>query len=116
MSHASYDVVPPPPAHSFHKILQLSASLFSVHLPSQSRFLPDKAIDLVDEACSNVRVALDSKPEAIDGLERQRQRLLVEEAALKKEKDPISVARLEEVKKELVTLEDSLRPLQVWGV
>lgn len=47
-----------------------------------------QAIDLVDEACSNVRVQLDSKPENIDSLERQRIRLQVEEQALKKEKDP----------------------------
>jgi len=47
-----------------------------------------QAIDLVDEACSNVRVQLDSKPENIDSLERQRVRLQVEEQALKKEKDP----------------------------
>jgi ATP-dependent Clp protease ATP-binding subunit ClpB len=43
----------------------------------QSRFLPDKAIDLMDEACSNVRVQLDSKPEALDALERQMTRLKV---------------------------------------
>lgn len=49
-----------------------------------------QAIDLVDEACSNVRVQLDSKPEDIDSLERQRVRLQVEEQALKKEKDPLS--------------------------
>ncbi len=61
------------------------------------RFLPDKAIDLVDEACANVRVQLDSKPESIDLLERQRIRLLVEQEALKKEKDPLSKARLTEV-------------------
>jgi ATP-dependent Clp protease ATP-binding subunit ClpA len=48
---------------------------------------PHQAIDLVDEACSNVRVQLDSKPENIDSLERQRIRLQVEEQALRKEKD-----------------------------
>jgi len=51
----------------------------------------------MDEACSNVRVELDSKPEIIDGMERLRIRLQVEQAALKKEKDPISVGRLEQV-------------------
>jgi ATP-dependent Clp protease ATP-binding subunit ClpB len=51
----------------------------------------------MDEACSSVRVELDSKPEAIDGLERHKTRLQVEEAALKKEKDPQSVTRLEQV-------------------
>lgn len=72
-----------------------------------------QAIDLVDEACSSVRVQLDSKPEQIDGMERQRIRLQVEEAALGKEKDPISRARLEEVRKELAALEDALRPLAI---
>lgn len=51
----------------------------------------------MDEACSNVRVELDSKPEAIDGMERVRVRLQVEEAALKKEKDQLSRSRLEQV-------------------
>jgi ATP-dependent Clp protease ATP-binding subunit ClpA len=69
----------------------------------------------VDEACSTVRVQLDSKPESIDSLERQGVRLRVEREALKKEKDPISAARLEEVEKELAALEDTLRPLLVGG-
>ena len=82
-----------------------------------ARFLPDKAIDLVDEACSTVRVQLDSKPESIDSLERQAVRLRVEREALRKEKDPMSAARLAEVEHELATLEDTLKPLLVsgWG-
>ncbi|KAG1661522.1 hypothetical protein FOA52_000032 [Chlamydomonas sp. UWO 241] len=79
----------------------------------QGRFLPDKAIDLVDEACSNVRVQLDSKPEAIDAMERHSLRLQVEQAALAKEKDPISAARLEAVGRELAALHDELLPLQL---
>ncbi|KAL6756651.1 P-loop containing nucleoside triphosphate hydrolase protein [Haematococcus lacustris] len=79
----------------------------------QSRFLPDKAIDLMDEACSTVRVQLDSKPEALDTLERTRTRLQVEEAALKKEKDDLSVARLSQVGMELAALQEQLRPLQL---
>lgn len=67
----------------------------------------------MDEACSSVRVQLDSKPEAIDGMERQKVRLQVEEAALAKEKDPLSRARLEEVRRELAALEDALRPLAI---
>ena len=55
-----------------------------------NRFLPDKAIDLVDEACSNMRVQLDSMPEEMDNLHRQKYRLQVEEAALSKEKDSVS--------------------------
>ena len=78
-----------------------------------ARFLPDKAIDLVDQACSTVRVQLDSKPESIDSLERQAVRLRVEREALKKEKDPISQARLAEVEQELAALQDTLKPLLV---
>ncbi|PSC72780.1 chaperone 1 [Micractinium conductrix] len=78
-----------------------------------SRFLPDKAIDLVDEACSNLQVQLESKPEAIDVLERQLIRLQVEEKALEKEKDKQSVERLAEVQRELGELQDKLKPLQM---
>ena len=55
-----------------------------------ARFLPDKAIDVVDEACSNLRVQLESMPEQLDAMLRQQYRLQVEEAALAKEKDPVS--------------------------
>lgn len=61
------------------------------------RHLPDKAIDLVDEACANIRVQLDSQPEEIDNLERRRMQLEVELHALEKEKDKASKARLVEV-------------------
>ncbi|KAF8715766.1 hypothetical protein HU200_026714 [Digitaria exilis] len=69
------------------------------------------AIDLVDEACANVRVQLDSQPEEIDNLERKRIQLEVELHALEKEKDKASKARLVEVKKELDDLRDKLQPL-----
>lgn len=59
--------------------------------------MPDKAIDLVDEACANVRVQLDSQPEEIDNLERKRMQLEIELHALEKEKDKASKARLAEV-------------------
>lgn len=78
-----------------------------------NRFLPDKAIDLVDEACSNLQVQLESKPEEIDVLERQLMRLRVEEKALEKEKDPISKQRLVEVQKEIGELGETLRPLSL---
>lgn len=70
-----------------------------LHLCSHfvGRHLPDKAIDLVDEACANVRVQLDSQPEEIDNLERKRMQLEVELHALEKEKDKASKARLVEV-------------------
>lgn len=59
----------------------------------QGRFLPDKAIDLVDEACSSMRVQLESMPEDMDLLQRQQYRLQVEEAALAKEKDKVLAAK-----------------------
>ncbi|VAH79253.1 unnamed protein product [Triticum turgidum subsp. durum] len=77
------------------------------------RHLPDKAIDLVDEACANVRVQLDSQPEEIDNLERKRIQLEVELHALEKEKDKASKARLVDVRKELDDLRDKLQPLQM---
>lgn len=57
----------------------------------QGRFLPDKAVDLVDEACSNTRVQLDSKPEEVDRMERTQYALHVEEVALSKEKDKVRI-------------------------
>jgi len=75
------------------------------------RFLPDKAIDLVDEACANVRVQLDSRPEQIDVLERQKLQLQIELSALKREKDSASKQRKSRVKKDLQNIEESLRPL-----
>ncbi len=68
------------------------------------RFLPDKAIDLVDEAASRVRVQIDSMPEELDQLERKRTQLEVEREALKKESDAASRERLEAVEREIVEL------------
>ncbi|HKK53673.1 MAG TPA: ATP-dependent chaperone ClpB, partial [Myxococcota bacterium] len=68
------------------------------------RFLPDKAIDLVDEAASRVRVQIDSMPEELDQLERKRTQLEVEREALKKESDEASRERLESVEREIVEL------------
>ena len=62
------------------------------------RFLPDKAIDLIDEAASRLRMELDSMPTEIDQLERQIQQLEIEQNALKKEKDEASRERLEEAR------------------
>ena len=70
------------------------------------RFLPDKAIDLVDEAASRLRMMVDSKPEAIDELDRKLIQLKIEEAALKKESDKPSQQRLEKLKKEIADLEE----------
>ncbi|MEO7164692.1 MAG: AAA family ATPase, partial [Bdellovibrionia bacterium] len=65
------------------------------------RFLPDKAIDLVDEAASKLKIEIESRPEAIDQLERKILRLEVERQALKKEKDPASRQRLQQLEDEL---------------
>jgi ATP-dependent Clp protease ATP-binding subunit ClpB len=78
----------------------------------QSRFLPDKAIDLMDEACANIRVQLDSKPEEIDVLERRYLQLEIEATALEKEEDDASTMRLEEVQKELAEIDEKLGPLR----
>src|ERR671916_374840 len=69
------------------------------------RFLPDKAIDLVDEAASRLRMAVDSKPEEIDELDRRIIQLKIEREALKKEHDPASQDRLHKLVKELEDLE-----------
>ena len=65
------------------------------------RFLPDKAIDLVDEACAQIRTEMDSSPVELDKVSRQIIQLEIEEAALKKEEDALSKARLAELQKEL---------------
>ncbi|MBK1696678.1 ATP-dependent chaperone ClpB [Rhodovibrio salinarum] len=75
------------------------------------RFLPDKAIDLVDEAASRVRMEVDSKPEEIDELDRRIIQLKMEEAALKKESDKASKDRLERVIKEIADLEERSKAL-----
>jgi ATP-dependent Clp protease ATP-binding subunit ClpB len=69
------------------------------------RFLPDKAIDLVDESASRLRMEVDSKPEEIDELDRKLIQLKIEEAALKKESDKASKERLEKLTKEIAELE-----------
>src|SRR5258707_623577 len=70
------------------------------------RFLPDKAIDLMDEAASRIRMQIDSKPEALDELDRRIIQLKIEKEALKKESDQASRDRLERLEKELSELEE----------
>eukprot|EP00043_Microstomoeca_roanoka_P007299 m.70256 g.70256 ORF g.70256 m.70256 type:complete len:889 (+) comp13768_c0_seq1:199-2865(+) len=77
------------------------------------RFLPDKAIDLVDEACANTRVQLDSRPQEIDALERRKLQLDIEATALAKEKDKMSKQRLKEVRKQIADIEEQLSPLKM---
>jgi ATP-dependent Clp protease ATP-binding subunit ClpB len=73
------------------------------------RFLPDKAIDLVDEACSSTRVALDSMPPELYTLDRKEKTLKMEQASLKKETDEKAMSRKAEIDKELSDLEEKLR-------
>jgi len=76
------------------------------------RFLPDKAIDLVDEAASRLRMQVDSKPEALDELDRRLMQLKIEREALKREKDSASKDRLARLEKEIVNLEEQASGLQ----
>ena len=82
----------------------LVAAVVLSHRYISDRFLPDKAIDLVDEACAMLRTEIDSMPAELDELTRRVMRLEIEEAALSKETDPASKERLEELRKELADL------------
>ena len=77
------------------------------------RFLPDKAIDLVDEAASSRRVELDSTPVEVDALDRRIRQLQVEQEALKKETDPASRERRTKVEQEIANLSEQLRTLKL---
>ncbi|MGN0384708.1 MAG: ATP-dependent chaperone ClpB [Lachnospiraceae bacterium] len=83
----------------------VSAAILS-HRYISDRFLPDKAIDLVDEACALIKTELDSMPTELDELQRKIMLLEIEEAALKKEDDRLSKERLEALQKELAELKD----------
>ncbi|MGJ3193462.1 ATP-dependent chaperone ClpB [Peribacillus frigoritolerans] len=76
------------------------------------RFLPDKAIDLVDEACAMIRMEIDSMPSELDEITRKVMQLEIEEAALKNEDDPQSKARLEVLQKELSELQDQANSMK----
>ncbi len=76
------------------------------------RFLPDKAIDLVDEACAMIRTEIDSLPSELDDIRRHIMQLEIEEAALKKEEDSLSKAHLEEVQKELAEQRDQFNAMK----
>ena len=75
------------------------------------RFLPDKAIDLIDEAASRLRMEIDSKPQELDRVDRQIMQLEIEREALKKEKDKASKERLKKLEKELADLQEESRAL-----
>ena len=76
------------------------------------RFLPDKAIDLVDEACATIRTEMDSMPQELDEISRKIMQLEIEETALKKEDDKLSAEQLERVRKELSELRDKFNALK----
>ncbi len=95
----------------FHGVKISDAALVSAAVLSNryisERFLPDKAIDLVDEACALIKTELDSMPTELDDLQRRIMQMEIEEAALKKERDRLSMERLAELQKELAELRDS---------
>ena len=94
----------------FHGVKITDAALVSAATLSNryisDRFLPDKAIDLVDEACALIKTELDSMPAELDELSRKIMQLEIEEAALKKETDRLSQERLEHLQRELAELRD----------
>ena len=95
--------------------IQDAATVAAVTLSSRyitDRFLPDKAIDLIDEAASRLRIEIDSMPTEIDQLERKKIKLEIEQEALKKEKDPASIERLAKVREDLANLDDGLKAMK----
>ncbi|MBR0198583.1 MAG: AAA family ATPase, partial [Oscillospiraceae bacterium] len=76
------------------------------------RFLPDKAIDLVDEACAKIRTEIDSMPAELDDIRRRIMQMEIEEMALKKEEDPLSQERLAKLREELAEQKDSFNAMK----
>lgn len=97
---------------TFHKVRITDSALVSSAVLADryitDRFLPDKAIDLVDEACALVKTEMDSMPTEMDELQRKCMQLEIEEAALKKETDKLSKDRLENLQRELAELRENL--------
>jgi ATP-dependent Clp protease ATP-binding subunit ClpB len=93
-----------------HKVRITDAALVAAatlsHRYISDRFLPDKAIDLVDEAAARLRMQIDSKPEELDNLDREIVRMKIEQEALKKESDPASKDRLKRLEKDLAGLQE----------
>ena len=99
--------------HGVH--IQDAATVAAVTLSTRyisDRFLPDKAIDLIDEAASKLRIEIDSMPTEIDELDRQRIKFEIELVALKKEKDDASKERMNEISKKLADLNDRLKGMK----
>ena len=97
----------------FHGVKITDSALVSAAVLSNryisDRFLPDKAIDLVDEACALIKTELDSMPTELDELQRKVMQMEIEEAALKKEEDRLSKDRLETLQKELADLKNEFQ-------
>ena len=100
----------------FHGVKIHDSALVSAAVLSSryitDRYLPDKAIDLVDEACALIRTEIDSMPAELDQVSRRVMQLEIEEAALKKEKDPASIERLATLQKELANLNERLNSMK----
>ena len=100
----------------FHGVKIQDAALIAAATLSNryitDRFLPDKAIDLVDEACAMIRTEIDSLPTELDDVRRRIMQLEIQEAALKKEEDHLSKARLDDVQRELAEQRDTFNQMQ----
>ncbi|MGE5360863.1 MAG: ATP-dependent chaperone ClpB [Bacteroidales bacterium] len=99
-----------------HKVKIKDAALVAAAVLSNryitDRFLPDKAIDLVDEAASKLRMEIDSMPAELDEVERRLMQLEIEAEALRKEKDPASIERLQKLEQEIADLKEEQRRLK----
>jgi len=100
----------------FHGVKIADAAIIAAatlsHRYITDRFLPDKAIDLVDEACAQIRTEMDSMPTELDHISRRIIQMEIEEAALKKEEDTLSKSRLAELQKELAENRDSFNTMK----
>ena len=115
---APFDPARPPGALELHHGVRIqdNALVSAVTLSQRyitDRFLPDKAIDLVDEACAMIRTEMDSMPQELDALTRRELRLQIEETALAKEKDDASKHRLAALRKELSGVTEQARALKM---
>lgn len=100
----------------FHGVKITDSALIAAAMLSNryisDRFLPDKAIDLVDEACAMIRTEMDSMPLELDEISRKIMQAEIEEAALKKEKDKLSLEHLTGIQKELATMRESFKEMK----